>query len=53
LFKQITTPRLLLKPIQDEDAPALAEIVFSDPEVMSTMYMDTRAKGSAMKWAKL
>jgi len=53
LFKQITTPRLLLKPIQDEDAPALAEIVFSDPEVMSTMYMDTSAQGSAMKWAKL
>lgn len=53
MFNKISTARLSLKPIREENAPALAEIIFSDPEVMSTMHMDTRAKGSALKWANL
>ena len=40
-----------MTPLRPEHALDLSEIIFSDPEVMSTMHQDTRIKGTAQKWA--
>jgi RimJ/RimL family protein N-acetyltransferase len=50
---QITTPRLILRPLTDADTEALARMVFSDKVVMSTMQQDTRTQDAARKWAQL